>query len=357
MLIDHPAVCKFGADAELIEAEIEGALEPLLDGEFPWGRHDGVVQDESVERKAVRKAADLSEEGAAAPGRHVKALREGERPRTAVDVPPVELGDLYGVRYGAEHGFRLPAGNVTPQTDTHPEIEIPAHRCDTRGEVHVGVWTVRDPYAVFQEAPNLLIGGVDTVRHDGARLVAEQTVAVIAVAVEAGIRHELFDKLHLARIFGQVRLYRQVIGPAYLAQLAEQTVAAAGDETGRQDRLCAPVIPFCGRVHKSEGVKGGEVGGRLSERRRRVPVHVDLADIADYPRLLHQIHEQQRRLPVYRPEDHGPGGGALSHLPGENSVGSGGVVGIGVPGLLREREARQPIQQLAVHPGPAVSKL
>ena len=215
---------------------------------------------------------------------------------------------------------------------------------------------MRDEHAVFAHQLQLLLRGMDAVRHDAGVVAAEEAEAVIGVAVKSGIRAKLAHPRDLAEVLGEVALHGQIVFFDQTAQTAQQLVRAGRDEAGREDGLgVCEALARC--ADPRLGIGERLLHGRLTQIVRAVAIHVDLADVGDKAAGLELFHQQGRGRDVQRGKETGAGGRAAAQMRYELAVGAVGIGQVGVFRFLGEGVGVEPVEQLHIHAQPAKGEL
>ncbi len=315
-----------------------------------------VVQYNGVEVVALRKAPDLSEEGAAADGCQIERLFQAQRTDAVVQEPPAQLAGLDGVHHRPKQAEAAAAGHVGSQPDVQPELKIAGDRRDAGGQVHVGFRAVGNEDAVLPDQLQLPVCGMDAMGHDAGMIPAKEAEALVGFSVAAGGRGELPHPGDLSEILTQMALDGQTVFSLQILQSGHQRVGTGRNEAGRQDRLrvmesaaCVADPPF--RFPHS----GFRV--RLPHGVGAVPIHIHLAHIASKPGLFQLRHEAQGGGRVDGGKDRGPGGGGVHKGIHKACIGLFRVGGVAVFCLLGEGIAVEPVQKLHVHAEAAEGKL
>ena len=142
-----------------------------------------VVQYDGIKFIAFQKAADVSEERAAAHGSQIKCALERQRLHVLIIQPPAKLGCLNGVGHGAQHTLMAAAGHISCKADTQAVIKEFVDRRNAGGQVHIRFRRVCDKHTVLFHQRLLILIRVDAVRHDARIPAAEHVKLGIGVAV------------------------------------------------------------------------------------------------------------------------------------------------------------------------------
>ena len=147
--------------------------------------------------------------------------------------------------------------------------------------------------AVLAHGAQLLVVGVDAVRHEG--VVLPQAEFVIRLPVPRAAGAELAHPRDLVRALGEVRLDIEPALAGNLPEFCHELVGAAGSEARGDD---GPHVFKPAPVQPADCLADRLLRCLLQNARQGVAVHIHLADIARDPGALKLLHKNPRRLGV-----------------------------------------------------------
>ena len=200
-----------------------------------------VVQYDSIKFIAFQKAADVSEERAAAHGSQIKCALERQRLHVLIIQPPAKLGCLNG----AQHTLMAAAGHISCKADTQAVIKEFVDRRNTGSQVHIRFRRVCDKHTVLFHQRLLILIRVDAVRHDARISAAKETELFVCIAVMLRARTQFPNPRDLRVILRQVALYRHTVLCLQPRQSVHEIVCTRWNKARRQDGLHIPVRLFC----------------------------------------------------------------------------------------------------------------
>ena len=179
-------------------------------------------------------------------------------------------------------------------------------------------------------------------------LSAKQAIGIIGIAVKPCVRTKFVYKRNFSRVFRQMRLHRQLVLLLDNLQLCEQLRRARRNKARRQYRFGALILSR-DFIQPAQGLLCGCLCAAFPQVIRRLSIHIDLADKADQPRLLHAIHQQFRRRAVLRGEQTCVRCRTVLDIVRKNRICFIGIGKVCVFGFFRKCLLTKPIHQFQIH--------